>query len=368
MGVLEDTDWAALTHAYGRATDTPGHLRALVGDDDTARRAAMDHLWSAIIHQGTPWLATPRVALFVAEHLTDPQVDDIRDQLLSFLACVIEAPSSRDRAQLERWAQHDIDELLATEDDDAIYEDEDAANAIFARSLLGCLEVTPAIAESVLAQLSNEAPKVRAHASHAAAKLAQTGAAIDRTRLTERLRALASRAGRDERCAHVLALGALGDAPRDFLDDPEASVRTCAALAPALAQDPRAIEELLHAAEHEDLDSWFLERPPQFRMRPRFAVVNELVKRLPDFEHLADAAVIVARTTQLSFADFEWGPLLAAAVPTPGTLSLAARRYLAALVENAELWDPRYGNASKWFRDAGLAYDRDACAKLVSRS
>jgi hypothetical protein len=366
MGVLEDTDWAALTHAYGRATDTPDHLRALLADDDNARAAAMEHLWSAIIHQGTPWLATPKVALFVAEHLADPRVEPIRGGLLAFLSSVIEAPLNWDRVELERWAQHDIDQLLVAGDDSAIYEDEDAANAIFARSVLACVEVTPLLVEHVLAQLSNSNPKVRVHAADAAAKLAQTAAPIDRAKLFERLRELASRAERDERCAHVLAIGGLGEAPREFLDDPTPSVRACAALAPALAQDARAIDELIHSVEREDIDSWFVDRPPQFKMRPRFSVVKELVKRVPDFDRLIEAAVRVARTTQKFFVDFEWGPLLVAAVrEKPGTLSAAARRYLAALVDNAELWDARFGNAGNWFREAGLPYDRDACARLV---
>jgi hypothetical protein len=58
LAALENTDWSKLHHVYGRATDTPGHLRALLREDRASREQAMSHLWSAIIHQGTPWTAT----------------------------------------------------------------------------------------------------------------------------------------------------------------------------------------------------------------------------------------------------------------------------------------------------------------------
>ncbi|MET7396505.1 hypothetical protein ABZS66_23795 [Dactylosporangium sp. NPDC005572] len=54
--------FATLLHAYGRATDTPAHLAALAGADAEARAAALSHLWSAVIHQGTPWTVTPPAA------------------------------------------------------------------------------------------------------------------------------------------------------------------------------------------------------------------------------------------------------------------------------------------------------------------
>jgi hypothetical protein len=46
-------DWTRLFHAYGVATDTPGHLRALTGDDPELQDAGADHLDSAVLHQGS---------------------------------------------------------------------------------------------------------------------------------------------------------------------------------------------------------------------------------------------------------------------------------------------------------------------------
>src|SRR2546429_9991902 len=87
LAALENTDWSRLHHAYGRATDTPGHLRALLREDLESRKQAMSHLWSAIIHQGTPWTATGPTALVVAGLLSDGRIDrgePIRANLLAF--------------------------------------------------------------------------------------------------------------------------------------------------------------------------------------------------------------------------------------------------------------------------------------------
>jgi len=88
--ILEMTDWAKLSHAYGPATDTPGHLRALLEGDINERKAAESHLVSAIIHQGTPWSATAPVALIVTGWLNDEaiarSIQPIREGLFAFLA------------------------------------------------------------------------------------------------------------------------------------------------------------------------------------------------------------------------------------------------------------------------------------------
>jgi hypothetical protein len=146
----------------------------------------------------------------------------------------------------------------------------------------------------------------------------------------------------------------------------------CAALAPSLATNSTATAILLDTLEKHagELDNWFVERPPQFRLRARFAVVAQLVERVTDFEQLADAAVAVARIASKYCVDHEWGPLLAKAFPdgTGKVKTAAQRRYLGALLENAELWDPTNGNASLLFMKLGLPYDRNLCAELVKEA
>ena len=373
---LERTDWSRLYHAYGRATDTPGHLRALSEWEEGPRTKALSHLWSAIIHQGTPWTATGPAALFIAGLLSDRRFDralePIRAELFSFLVSVAEVAglSDEDVKELGRTASgHDIDALIDAGDDDALYDDE-AGEALYARALLGCAQAAPALMSVMLEGLADADPRVRAHASQGATALARSCSRAGEVEL--RLTALA-RAARDadERCAYVLALGELGASPAAFLEDPSPAVRMCAALAPGLAGNAAATAELLAALERhaQSIDGWFVSMPPQFEFRPRFAVVARLLERVTDFERLGDAAVAVLAVTTKHCVDFDWGPLLAAAFPDGSgeVKTRAQRRFLGALVSRRALWDPRFGNALKWFQKAGLPYDRNSCAERVNR-
>jgi len=68
----DGVDWSRLFHAYGAATDTPTHLRALAGDDLAGQLAALDHLDSAVLHQGTVYPVTPVAVRVVAGLLHEP--------------------------------------------------------------------------------------------------------------------------------------------------------------------------------------------------------------------------------------------------------------------------------------------------------
>jgi hypothetical protein len=379
LPALEATDWSRLHHAYGRATDTPGHLRALLQEDRESRKQAMLHLWSAIIHQGTPWTATGPAALVVAGLLFDERIDrgePVRANLLSFLVSVAEAPKQVgwNIEELLRLAALDIEPLLASEDDEALFGDEDAANSFYARSLLGCISAAPVLMKVMLESMDNALPRVRAYAAMGAVTLAKNewlrGYAKD---AESRLLALARAAQTtDERCAHVLALGDLGFSPVGFLQDQSPAVRMCAALAPSLATDDAAIGVLLNTLEHHagSIDAWFLEKPPQFAMRPRFPVVARLIQQVSDFDRLANAAIAVVGVTEKFCVDYDWGQLLVAAFPNGfGFIRTPARRrFLCALVKNKELWDPTLGNAFEWFKQVGLPFDREACAKRVEEA
>ena len=239
LAALEKTVWSKLYHAYGPATDTPGHLRALLGEDLESRKRAMSHLWSAIIHQGTPWTATGPAALVVAGFLADEQIDHgepVRADLMSFLASVAEAPeqSGLDLEELNRMAAFEIEPFIDSEDETALYENEEAANSFYARAILDCIRVAPVLLKVMLDGLAHSNRRVRTCAAMGAVTLAKTpslrGYAKD---LGSRLLSLARAASNsDERGAHVLAIGELGFSSAEFLEDPSPAVRICAALAP----------------------------------------------------------------------------------------------------------------------------------------
>lgn len=150
-----------LFHAYGPATDTPAHLRALTGEDDDARAAAVRHLWSAVLHQGTPWMVTPVVVVEVVEALRHPGVADpeLQVALLEFLAEVATEGTvpTEGRAELEGWlaAVPDVEDRLvalsAEGRDDEIYEDPDATGALLAQAALGCRDALRLVLPSLAA-------------------------------------------------------------------------------------------------------------------------------------------------------------------------------------------------------------------------
>lgn len=379
LAALEQTDWSRLGHAYGPATDTPDHLRALFHGDPESRRASMSHLWSAVIHQGTPYTSTGPAALVVAGLLADDRADcdeSTRAVLLQFLVSVAEAAeqSGLSTEELERMAAFDIEPFLDSEDDEDWNENEDACNSLFARTILGCKNVAPVLMQVMLNELTNSSPRVRACAAMGAATLVKNEALRDLANdLEPRLLTLARAAqNSDERSAHVLALGDLGSSPIAFLADPSPAVRICAALAPGLADHPAAIDVLLNALERHagEIDGWFVERPPQFEVRPRFSVVARLIQQVKDFDRLVDGAIALVRITAKSCVDSDWGPLLAAAFPDGDGLikTDAQRRFLNALVKRRELWDPKFANPLTWFKQAGLPYDRQACARRIKES
>ncbi|WP_176985153.1 hypothetical protein [Asanoa ishikariensis] len=79
-------DWDRLSHAYGWATDTPGHLAALESGDAEAREAALDHLDMAVLHQGFPETATAPAVRAVTALLADRRAHpDSVEGLLEFL-------------------------------------------------------------------------------------------------------------------------------------------------------------------------------------------------------------------------------------------------------------------------------------------
>jgi hypothetical protein len=82
MDTTADTTWSKLAHAYGPAEDTPTHLAGLLDPDPETNRKAIDHLWSAILHQGTVYPATAPAVVTVADMLAEV-TDAVRLELLN---------------------------------------------------------------------------------------------------------------------------------------------------------------------------------------------------------------------------------------------------------------------------------------------
>lgn len=85
MDDLDGVSWGRLKHAYGRATDVPGQIRALASADEGERQKAMSALYGNIFHQGTRFPATPHAVPFLARLAADPATPD-RELILHLLA------------------------------------------------------------------------------------------------------------------------------------------------------------------------------------------------------------------------------------------------------------------------------------------
>jgi HEAT repeat protein len=84
---LDKVPWRRLIHAYGRATDIPAILRALMDPEESVRQEAQFELISRIHHQGSIYEATTAVIPFLFELVQDPSVPD-RAGILDVLAGV----------------------------------------------------------------------------------------------------------------------------------------------------------------------------------------------------------------------------------------------------------------------------------------
>jgi hypothetical protein len=81
---LKQVPWSRLRHAYGRASDTPRHLRALTSRWKFRRDRAIDKLSWSIVHQGSVYEAAAYAVPFLIELATSPLAPE-RDRILEML-------------------------------------------------------------------------------------------------------------------------------------------------------------------------------------------------------------------------------------------------------------------------------------------
>ncbi|MFC8917508.1 hypothetical protein ACFT5C_17225 [Streptomyces sp. NPDC057116] len=374
--------WDGLFHAYGTATDTPAHLRGLLGGDEAEVSAAFGHLWSAILHQGTVWPATAPAVRAVASALTRPAP---REGALAFLRAVAVATDLGDhadglraeaypedpeaRAAIDAWVAA---YAAADEDDQVDMWDDGTGDLVLTRAALDCYDAFPDLLAPVAGFLGDPDPAVRTAAWSVATVLARHPAAVPSAAdLRGRLERLAGAAGgAEERASLVLDLGDLGGAPRAWLADPHPVVRGAAALAPALAEDPGALDVLVALARSPHaFDA--LSALPRFGGEPaRWTLIAAVCARVPDAARLYPAALAALPLAFRLAPCPDLGPYLRVAFPggwptDPSPHQCALAR---AVGERDELWDPVNGNRKITFRHLGLPDDRAAWRGLTRDS
>lgn len=370
QSLIEGTDWGELEHAYGQAQDTPLRLVQLLDDDPEIQSWALAMLDMSVLHQDSLYSATAPAALYVAGVLDHPRTLTVHENN----SALADHPWPL-RAALLEWLGRIADAAAygetTIEDED---DDQDATDAVRA--------VRAPVLDVVLPHLLAPDPAVREAALGAVAMFLQSPYLAGRTGTAIRLlsRLLAESTDRRERAAIVLTIGSWGHDTTASLTDPDPAVRACAALTPALADNPDATRVILDAlGEPTAVDSWFSGptsigpwdgRPlPHIEGRLRHVLLAAAIDRVTSFEELLPAALaFVPLCSNLTVAD-DWGPLLAAAFPRGhdrgAELTAAQQAYLSALVEHDVCWRHTHLIAS-WFEDVGLPPDREAVRALLS--
>jgi hypothetical protein len=384
---IEAVDWAAYFHAYGIATDTPGRLRALLSGDGAAIESALEHLNSAIVHQGSFYPATAPAASIVADVLTLSDGGGVpaggRAALLDFLAEVglagrlrdvdaaRESAYPADTRALDDW----LAAYLVADDKGQVTlwtEHRELGDLHLIRAAVSCYDLLPDLYGPVTACLADPNPLVRAAAAGAVASIAAHPAlAAEHPALVAALAEAAGLAGPGERTAVVLAIGDLGGEPRAFLADENPGVRIGAALAPAFDRDEAATALLLAAlSDPAALDAAVSAKHARFWGEPRYTVADTVCRRVTDFDLLLPAALAAIPLLYWRFPDPDVEPYLARAFPdgwpSPQTATDAQREYARALAESAAFWHPRSGNRLALLKSLGLPEDREAWRLLAS--
>lgn len=370
--VLTATDWKRTFHAYGLGTDVPEHLSLLLSDDPRDHALALDHLYSAIVHQGSVYPATVPAARFAAGLLADPRGTLLAD-LLCFLRDAAEAGAGyTDTLAPPPLSEAERDRLytaIGSDDEDEatdIWEDEAFDSLMYHETGVALRDAAPELYAAVRPHLTHPDALIRIGAVEAAGAIARLGG------LTPDLSGAADMAEtRDEAAVIVLALGGTGGDTAEFLTHGDPAIRACAALAPGLRGDPAALAELVAAAcDQGAAESWFTRCPAYFggSARVRLVLAREAVHRcgpgdagamLPLFRALAPAVP----------AGVDLGPVLEAAFPegAPARPSEVQRDYLRVLADTAQ---PRTGTGGNGFgavlERLGLPTDRDALRALAT--
>ncbi|GAB4058112.1 hypothetical protein [Catellatospora paridis] len=353
MVISDETGAAGHFPAQGPAADLSAMLTALCGPDPDRAGDAFSSLWPRLFAGGrlTPETA-PAVRRLVAV-LDDPALGagdaTIREGVLFLMREIarVAGDAHADAGQVPpRGALSDCFELLP-EVFDAVWPIRP-----------GWPSWTRTMAASTAATLVRH-PRLAARRADLIAYHQQTAQAT---------------ADRRECASLALGLGELGVAPRDWLDDPRLAVRTCAALAPVLSDDPDATEVLVRAAERpRAFDHSFTEPfvPPAYRMMtlpqlrdlPHRVLIRTVCERTGDFGRLVHAALAAVGLRGVVGPMAEFGPYLRHAFPSglvdDDTASTEQERFARVVADRDELWDGTCAGVAEMFAAADLPHDRE---------
>jgi tetratricopeptide (TPR) repeat protein len=92
---LAATPWTTTDHAYGRAIDTPRHLRLLLADDERLRDDSLNLLAESLLHEESLYPATAPAIKVIRRLVGDARVPG-RPRLIHFLGLVVKVTGKAD--------------------------------------------------------------------------------------------------------------------------------------------------------------------------------------------------------------------------------------------------------------------------------
>ncbi|MDG6106805.1 hypothetical protein Daura_29580 [Dactylosporangium aurantiacum] len=389
-------------HAYGPAGEDLVLLDALRRGDDRPQgpdepfwRAPYSFLWSALYCGGNLTPATVEAVRYLVRTIPEPRFGGedptLRIAAIWFLREVArEALGGVDRATASRRDEPDVREWLTGYLRERRFvldwTDADAAGQVLlAAARVDCFDLLPEVYAAVEPLLTVREPALRGCASLTAATLSgHPDLVAHRPRLLAHLLAECAAADAHHRASMLLGAGELGGAPREWLRDPHPGVRVCAALAPALADDPAANTVLLTEASKDPdvigmrgFDGMGLPALPY----PQTALAERLCATVRDVDRLLPAAVAAVPSAPTYLNVGERRPARGAlaepylrvffptGLPSPAAATPAQRRLAEMIARHASFREPgsraepSSGPPDPWnatFSRLGLPADRSS--------
>jgi hypothetical protein len=379
---LHAHDWSKLSHAYGPATDTPGHLQRLAEDNDAAWAETIDHLEGALTHQSSIYSATAPAALVAAGLLTDPLLSrpvatdrsepvSLRAHLLSFLGTVAASTEPT-------WTESELRDAYHLPQNDIYNVWDSEPDAEGYKVIIQCRAICPILVTPVLQCLSDGDPHTRAAATTAAAQLAEVPTVASRqAEILARIKQQAHNADTYyERANALIWLDRLGAADTTFLIDRHPGIRLIATFTSSLANHPDAASVVRDAVtDPAQAAEWYSDsRERLFTEGWPNHLLHEAVRRIPNFNDLLPTALVVAATTPHPTMYEDLGLLLETAFPKPfspaDSLNHAQRTFLQALLDNSSLWESEPPKTSRELDTSlflvGLPSDHRSLSAIVN--
>jgi hypothetical protein len=307
--------WHRLFHAYGAATDAPVFLDALAQDEivEVDRELGWQFggvpysfVWSGLYCGGRLTPATAPAARMIACRIGEPGFgagdDTLAAGMLFFFREVartvlaVEAigdlrqvAAQRESPAAQAWLDGFLAAPVPVFDWTAA---EDPGQPFLAAAMVDCYDLVPELFAVVAPLLHDGSRVTRRVAAMAAATFVAHPALADRRRaiIDYHLREAAVTDDPYQRASLVIGMDELGVAPRPWLSDPHLGVRTCAAMASTLTDDPHALNLLLEAAgDPRAFDAVFgTMQMPQLGGDYSVALIGTVCRRVPDFDRLVD--------------------------------------------------------------------------------